>query len=63
MAIPELEKAGKGVQLRRAVDYMADLGERVGGLEKECEDLRKDKQDLEVSDSFFFDQNTDIPHN
>jgi hypothetical protein len=47
----ELAKAGKGVQLRRAVEYIADLGDRLGGYEKEVEDLRKEKQDLEVSPS------------
>jgi len=47
----ELAKAGKGAQLRRAVEYVAELGERMGGLEKEVEDLRKEKQDLEVSSS------------
>ena len=48
MAIPELEKAGKSVQLRKASEYMAELGERVGGLEKEVGDLRGEKLDLEV---------------
>jgi hypothetical protein len=48
MGIPELEKAGKAVQLRRAVEYMAEMGERLGGVDKELEDLRREKQDLEV---------------
>jgi len=53
MAIPELEKAGKSVQLRKASEYMAELGERVGGLEKEVGDLRGEKLDLEVGLFFF----------
>ena len=48
MGIPELEKAGKSVQLRRASEWMAELGERVGGLEKEVGELRGEKLDLEV---------------
>lgn len=48
MAIPGYEKAGKGVQLRKAVEYMAELGERVMAAEKDVEELRKEKQDLEV---------------
>jgi hypothetical protein len=45
MGIPELEKAGKSVQLRRA-------SERVGGLEKEAGELRGEKLDLEVCPLF-----------
>jgi hypothetical protein len=52
MGIPELEKAGKAVQLRRAVEYMAEMGERLGGVDKELEDLRREKQDLEVCHPF-----------
>jgi hypothetical protein len=52
MGIPELEKAGKSVQLRRASEWMAELGERVGGLEKEVGELRGEKLDLEVCVSF-----------
>lgn len=48
MGIPDLEKAGKAVQLKRAVEYMAEMGERLGGVDKELEDLRREKQDLEV---------------
>lgn len=48
MGIPELEKAGKSVQLRRASEWMSELGERVGVLEKEVGDLRGEKLDLEV---------------
>jgi hypothetical protein len=48
MGIPELEKAGKSVQLRRASEWMAELGERVGGFEKEVGELRGEKLDLEV---------------
>lgn len=47
--IPDLEKQGKGVQLRRAVEYVADLDERLMGNEKDLDELRKEKQDLEVS--------------
>lgn len=54
MNLPELAKAGKGVQLRRAVDYMAELGDRVLGSEKELGDLRKEKQDLEVGQFLLF---------
>jgi hypothetical protein len=52
MAIPELEKAGKSVQLKRAVEYMADLGERAGGLPTDGAASRGDKMDLEVSLAF-----------
>jgi len=51
MGIPELEKAGKSVQLRRASEWMAELGERVGSLEKEVGELRGEKLDLEVCSS------------
>lgn len=52
MGIPDLEKAGKAVQLKRAVEYMAEMGERLGGVDKELEDLRREKQDLEVCSYF-----------
>lgn len=49
--IPDLEKQGKGVQLRRAVEYVAEMDERMVGFEKEVHELRKEKQDLEVGHS------------
>lgn len=54
MNMPELEKQGKGVQLRRAVEYVAELDERVISYEKEAHELRKEKQDLEVRTCFPF---------
>ena len=49
IGIPDLEKQGKGVQLRRAVEHVQELDERIMGYEKEVHDLRKEKEDLEVS--------------
>lgn len=48
MGIPDLDKMGKGAQLRRAVEYVADVSDRMIVYEKEVDDLRKEKQDLEV---------------